>query len=412
MLSQAASRRIGGSTRQQAVLAASASGGASAQTHFCWEGNNCRFPQKGFGPPVAEDKWKQIIKKHFGDDVLHRTTAAYTPPSSAAANPAPYCAISLANLRKVRDALKELAEASTETAANIKNTNSNANFGGGKVLHWTEVTMHLVNGYIVMPMLASAPELSFVELVGGGQPTHFVSHSWGGRFASFVHAVEGHFEQLPGSPSAASTYYWVCTFANRQMKLAAANDPIPVAEGPFAKAIELVKASGGDVVAVQDDGVKGEMSVNRIWCAFEMYKALMEEVPIKVACANKGLLKLNSGKYDYDPPVSDTHRCTCKWKEQLQGFSVEKAETSNDKDKTDIRTFMNTAAHKTKVCKGLAASLKGEECLDKKILAMVPDKCYGSSTLVDIAAQGDWRTFRVQFSRSSSSSSLSSGTSL
>jgi hypothetical protein len=112
---------------------------------------------------------------------------------------------------------------------------------------------------------------SMVELFSDSPclPTNFCSHWWGEPLRDFVACIGRHcaVRQL----CFRSTFYWICAYANRQHALSEELNDDPK-QTSFYKAMCLA-----DCLLLILDNVGPAMPFTRVWCAYELFMALIDE---------------------------------------------------------------------------------------------------------------------------------------
>jgi len=250
-------------------------------------------------------------------------------------------AMSLANLRKVRTFIEHIVEREGRWRDHIinpsvsfgnactnpenepcKNENDCATkcLDGGRMqqrVRQDKVSMNILDKILVRP-LTYYSDLSLVGHIGGGTPTVFVSHTWGGHFFSFLRSVEAHFSTLTGA-TAENTYYWVCTFGVNQHHVS--DELVAFGSnlfGPFYYGIQLAQS----VLAVQDDEQDGLFTLKRQWCAFEMMVTLRFDKPLEFACHTGAIFGDNGWVGKDGTPGQESMVCQDGLRTQMQGWSV------------------------------------------------------------------------------------------
>jgi hypothetical protein len=142
----------------------------------------------------------------------------------------------------------------------------------GKLVHADDINLyHLVDNLIKGATRGGDGEapMSLMERVSRGAqpPKWFVTHQWAERVADFIACLEGHCHDR--GLDEATTYYWVCAYANNQWQLEQEMPSNDIPRSSFYRTIELPTVEG--IVAVLGDG--GPFA--RIWCILEMYLALV-----------------------------------------------------------------------------------------------------------------------------------------
>lgn len=355
------------------------------------------------GPPSApvedlfpKNAWRQAVQKAFGPEGLMRYTAVGPLPrlqcydevsgqpgagrECAAHERGPeYRAVSLKLLKQIAEFIQELAK-SREGADYNALPNMDPKFGRGcfnnpqtpcmedrncptndmcgvdrRVLV-EDVSMYIINRLLVMP-LTKPHQVSFAEMMGGGKPHFFVSHFWGGSFLNFVKSLDFHKRnhEWASKHSDEDVRYWVCTFANNQHRASEELGDKPQ-DSPFAKAIVMSQ----EVVPVQDDAVASlSLTLNRIWCVFEMQWALEQKKKISFVCEN-GFLKQDG---------STTSKCSTSFFSMMTSWDPAKAQYTSKDDYDKILTHIN--AHN--LCAAGAAPATGTtpasgvQCLQQKM---------------------------------------------
>ncbi|CAE8608646.1 unnamed protein product [Polarella glacialis] len=112
---------------------------------------------------------------------------------------------------------------------------------------------------------------SMVELFSDSPclPSNFCSHWWGEPLRDFVACIGRHcaVRQL----CFRSTFYWICAYANRQHALSEELNDDPK-QTSFYKAMCLA-----DCLLLILDNVGPAMPFTRVWCAYELFMALIDE---------------------------------------------------------------------------------------------------------------------------------------
>ncbi|CAE8646339.1 unnamed protein product, partial [Polarella glacialis] len=147
---------------------------------------------------------------------------------------------------------------------------------------------------------------SMVELFSDSPclPTNFCSHWWGEPLRDFVACIGRHcaVRQL----CFRSTFYWICAYANRQHALSEELNDDPK-QTSFYKAMCLA-----DCLLLILDNVGPAMPFTRVWCAYELFMALIDEDRKKkpllldtVAHTKAGTFVLTDGFTDAEAKVRD-----------------------------------------------------------------------------------------------------------
>ncbi|CAE8589670.1 unnamed protein product [Polarella glacialis] len=147
---------------------------------------------------------------------------------------------------------------------------------------------------------------SMVELFSDSPclPTNFCSHWWGEPLRDFVACIGRHcaVRQL----CFRSTFYWICAYANRQHALSEELNDDPK-QTSFYKAMCLA-----DCLLLILDNVGPAMPFTRVWCAYELFMALIDEDRKKkpllldtVAHTKAGTFVLTAGFTDAEAKVRD-----------------------------------------------------------------------------------------------------------
>ncbi|CAE8671529.1 unnamed protein product, partial [Polarella glacialis] len=147
---------------------------------------------------------------------------------------------------------------------------------------------------------------SMVELFSDSPclPTNFCSHWWGEPLRDFVACIGRHcaVRQL----CFRSTFYWICAYANRQHALSEELNDDPT-QTSFYKAMCLA-----DCLLLILDNVGPAMPFTRVWCAYELFMALIDEDRKKkpllldtVAHTKAGTFVLTDGFTDAEAKVRD-----------------------------------------------------------------------------------------------------------
>ncbi|CAE8726922.1 unnamed protein product [Polarella glacialis] len=110
-----------------------------------------------------------------------------------------------------------------------------------------------------------------VELFSGSpcRPNNFCSHWWGEPLQYFVACIARHCEVRRLSLQTA--YYWICAYASGQHALSEELNDDPK-QTIFYKAMCLA-----DILLVILDNVGPAMPFTRVWCAYELFMALIDE---------------------------------------------------------------------------------------------------------------------------------------
>lgn len=295
-------------------------------------GDDCRefYVPEG----MSEASWGGALSNAFGADILQGPRKANNPAWEA---PKPGDrAVSLATLKKVLAALEEMASSSGDKTLHVRKRVGHEIVRVGrkivrkivtKKLPVRDLTMHEVNGIVVMPLTASVGK-SFASYVGGGKPDFFVSHNWSGRFETFVKGVEAHFnwaraqnEKNKATMTEENTYYWVCTFANNQWHVKSELGE-KIDEGPFALAIDNVIQTGKhQIVSIQDDELgEGEyITLGRIWCAFEMFFGILKGADTVFVASSSGAVIQNG--YIVTPLPRTAIKCKA-WVTKMKDWNI------------------------------------------------------------------------------------------
>ncbi|CAE8639750.1 unnamed protein product [Polarella glacialis] len=147
---------------------------------------------------------------------------------------------------------------------------------------------------------------SMVELFSDSPclPSNFCSHWWGEPLRDFVACIGRHcaVRQL----CFRSTFYWICAYANRQHALSEELNDDPK-QTSFYKAMCLA-----DCLLLILDNVGPAMPFTRVWCAYELFMALIDEDRKKkpllldtVAHTKAGTFVLTDGFTDAEAKVRD-----------------------------------------------------------------------------------------------------------
>lgn len=179
-----------------------------------------------------------------------------------------------------------------------------------------KVSMYVLDAILVRP-LTYYTESSLVGHIGGGTPHVFISHAWGGRFYDFMAAAEAHYTaHYSATQTPEQTYYWVCTFALNQH-----NAAYEVGEdvfGPFFYGIQLAHR----VFAIQDDEMADTwFTLYRPWCVFEMMVTFEFEKELEFGCRSGAMF----GQNGWLPPSTPraAARCDTKLRDKILGFTVD-----------------------------------------------------------------------------------------
>ncbi|CAE8619549.1 unnamed protein product [Polarella glacialis] len=142
---------------------------------------------------------------------------------------------------------------------------------------------------------------SMVELFSDSPclPTNFCSHWWGEPLRDFVACIGRHcaVRQL----CFRSTFYWICAYANRQHALSEELNDDPK-QTSFYKAMCLA-----DCLLLILDNVGPAMPFTRVWCAYELFMALIDEDRKKkpLLLDTAGTFVLTDGFTDAEAKVRD-----------------------------------------------------------------------------------------------------------
>ncbi|CAE8689897.1 unnamed protein product [Polarella glacialis] len=130
-------------------------------------------------------------------------------------------------------------------------------------------------------------------------PSNFCSHWWGEPLRDFVACIGRHcaVRQL----CFRSTFYWICAYANRQHALSEELNDDPK-QTSFYKAMCLA-----DCLLLILDNVGPAMPFTRVWCAYELFMALIDEDRKKkpLLLDTAGTFVLTDGFTDAEAKVRD-----------------------------------------------------------------------------------------------------------
>jgi len=314
-------------------------------------------------PNLVSTKWAAVIDKHM-PGFLDIASAPAAPTADKAA-------VSLGTLKLlqkvVQDMIKPEGSGGALTGKDDKYKNPR-----GSAQSVNDINMHDINQFLVKPVTRGL-SISFANMMMGqkvdkdgnygkgspavGKITHFISHDWGAPFKNFVATAEKHCSKLGCDP--AKTYYWVCTFANNQHGFTVPDGPVEEVS-PFGIAL---KAKPQSVLAIQNDGPPGaKLTVNRIWCVFEMAFVLTLKMNLYWGCGSHITLLEKGAKNECGGTKS-----------LLQAFKPKDAGTSSEDDKKMILSWIDKKQELCSNFKGLTAKTP-QDCLAEVFQTFAKDK--------------------------------------
>lgn len=217
----------------------------------------------------------------------------------------------------------------------------------GREVTLHDVDMNILAAQLVIPSTyGSGKEISWSSKVqnlsqANDTNTYMTSHNWGSSFKGYVSAIQAHYDNhvKADDKTKDNTFYWVCTFANRQMAPGRDIDTgmggadVDFATVPFGRVLDRVKK----LVLVQDDSKPDRFMLSRGWCVFELHHALRDNVPdIVFACGNGALLDVNGAT----PKYVGGHKCDSKWEHQLESFGKSQASAGGEGMMDKIWAYM------------------------------------------------------------------------
>jgi len=312
-------------------------------------------------PNLVSTKWEAVVEKHMpGLLDIAKAPAAPTPDNSA---------VSLGTLKLILKVVQDMIQPEGSGGALTGKDDKYKNPRGGERSK-DEINMHDINQFLVKPVTRGLA-ISFANIMMGqkvdangnygsgeaavGKITHFISHDWAAPFKNFVATAEKHCEAL-GSCNPAKTYYWVCTFANNQHDFSVPEGEVEDVS-PFGRAL---KAKPVSVLAIQsEEPVK--LTVERIWCVFEMALVLKLQLKLYWGCgATMTLLE------------KDAVNACKKSGESLKAWTPDSALSSNADDKKNILAWIDK--QKTELCTNFKMDKTPRECLAEIFQKFATDK--------------------------------------
>ncbi|CAE8590485.1 unnamed protein product [Polarella glacialis] len=175
----------------------------------------------------------------------------------------------------------------------------------GDTLSMDTLNLYQLTPWCIKPA-TNERNCSMVELFSDSPclPNNFCSHWWGEPLRDFVACIGRHcaVRQL----CFRSTFYWICAYANRQHALSEELNDDPK-QTSFYKAMCLA-----DCLLLILDNVGPAMPFTRVWCAYELFMALIDEDRKKkplvldtVAHTKAGTFVLTDGFTDAEAKVRD-----------------------------------------------------------------------------------------------------------
>ena len=249
--------------------------------------------------------------------------APLLPPCPVAVADASDRAISLRQLRNLRDYIRRLCKAGILKRPSVPTSNSKKN-GRTKDddrVFWFSINQYDINELVLKKIIPKDKSCSWVELVADPEspqqaPDTYLSHAWAEIFRDFMLSIEHHAKENRVSPDHT---YWFCVCANNQWDASSELDTT-LAASPFYRALGKAQNT---LLLLDKKGVV----MRRAWCLFEWYQTLEKPKALDVVTGQGmvGSAMVSSGRYV----------------DLLNSLSSKNAEAS---DPRDLRRIQNSIA--------------------------------------------------------------------